>query len=173
MKETYKAEYNRLIREARTSKKKADRMVRDQSEIIKREATAYARPLLDRMRDKYLDEKEELKENIDEILYLKKNIIYIFYYKVEEIGFCKIYFYNLLPEDINITFDEQTIFYLEPSKTYKLNFSESTLPFIIRLNEKIDTKIKIVDNSGKEQSLSSSNKYFYPSSQFYNRSYDI
>ena len=107
------------------------------------------------------------KESIDEILYLKKDIIYIFYYKVENIGFCKIYFYNLLPEKINITYDEQTIFYLEPSKTYKLNFTDSTLPFIIRLNEKIDTKIKIVDSSGKEQSLSLSNKYFYPSSQFY------
>ena len=81
MKETYKTEYNRLIREARTSKKKADRMVRDQSEIIKREATAYARPLLDRMRDKYLDEKEELEEKYaeDKAVYEKKiKILFIY-----------------------------------------------------------------------------------------------
>ena len=113
------------------------------------------------LNDKYF------KEGIDEIISLKKNIIYIFYYKVEEIGFCKIYFYNLLPEEINITFDEQTIFYLEPTKTYKLNFNESTLPFIIRLNEMIDSTIKIIDSSGEEKILSSSNKYFYPSSQPY------
>ena len=107
------------------------------------------------------------KESIDEILFLKKDIIYIFYYKVENIGFCKIYFYNKLPEEIHITFDEQTIFYLESSKTYKLNFNESTLPFIIRLNEKTDTNLKIKDNSGVEKIISSSNKYFYPISQPY------
>ena len=81
MKETYKTEYNRLIREARTSKKKADRLVRDQGEIIKREAAAYARPLLDRMRDKYLNEKEELEEKYaeDKAAYEKKiKILFIY-----------------------------------------------------------------------------------------------
>ena len=81
MKETYEAEYSRLIREAKASKEKADRMVRDQSEIIKREATAYARPLLDRMRDKYLDKKEELEEKYaeDKAVYEKKiKILFIY-----------------------------------------------------------------------------------------------
>ena len=81
MKETYEAEYSRLIREAKASKEKADRMVRDQGEIIKREATAYARPLLDRMRDKYLDKKEELEEKYaeDKAVYEKKiKILFIY-----------------------------------------------------------------------------------------------
>ena len=107
------------------------------------------------------------KESLDQFLFLRKNTLYIFYYKVE-IGFCKIYFYNKLSENIDISSGDENIFYLESNKKYKLNFNENILPFIIRLNPKINSSLKILDKSGEIKNITLSNKYFYPISQPYN-----
>lgn len=107
------------------------------------------------------------KESLDQLLVLRKDIIYIFYFKVE-LGACKIYFYNSLPNYIYLSNGEETNLYLESNKKYTLDFNENILPFIIRLNTKIDSTLEMKDKSGEIKYLSKSNKYFYPYIQPYN-----
>ena len=110
---------------------------------------------------KNCDEKY-FTEASGQIRLLKKNKIYIGIF-LQNMAFYKIYFYNSFPENINIINGDKSILYLESNKKYTLDFSHNTIPFIIRLNEKTNATIKIVDTQYEEKIIYLSNKYYYPS----------
>ena len=75
-------------------------------------------------------------------------------------SFPKIYFYNSLPNQIGINSGDKDILYLEKNKKNILDFSNNTLPYIIRLNNKTNSILKI---NGSE--INSTNKYFSTSNK--------
>ena len=111
--------------------------------------------------------EEYFKEELPQLMFLEKDNIFIGIFK-QDLTFAKLYFYDKLPEKFNVRYKDKSLMLLEPNKVYQLNFSQIYKPFMIRLNEKIDTILKISDSSMEEQEISLTNKYFIPSSQLYN-----
>ena len=98
------------------------------------------------------------KEGSDEIILLKENSIYIGIF-LQGFSFPKLYFYDSLPEKIDISNGDKESLYLEKHKNYILDFTNNTMPYIIRLNPKINSILQI-----NESDINVANKYFYPSS---------
>ena len=103
-------------------------------------------------------------------MYLPANSICIGYFQ-QALGFTKMYFYNDLPENINLKNGDKTILYLKQNiSKYQLNFTENELPFAIRLNEKTNGTFTIkVSDTTEEKNISISDKYFIPSAESINK----
>ena len=118
--------------------------------------------------------KKYFHEGLDQIMYLPANSICIGFFQ-QQLGFTKMYFYNALPEIINLKNGDKTILYLNKSiSKYQLNFEGNQLPFAIRLNEKTNGTFTIkVNDTTEEKNISISDKYFIPSFQSINKIIEI
>ena len=112
--------------------------------------------------------EQYFKEGLDQFLYLPKDGIYIGAF-LQDLAFVKVYFYNSLPEVINLANGDKNILFLQKDMTYQLNFTENKMPFQIRLNEKTDATFDIkVEGQSEKIPISLTNKYFTPTTQPYN-----
>ena len=96
------------------------------------------------------------KEGVGKLIHMEKNKIYIGIF-LQNFAFTKLYFHDSLPKIIDLNDGNKEALYLESNQKYLLNFTKNTLPFIIRLNPKINSSLKINDSE-----INSTNKYFYP-----------
>ena len=113
------------------------------------------------------------KEGLDQLLYLPKNEIYIGVF-LQDFAFVKVYFYNSLPEVINLVNGDKNILFLQKGMSYQLNFTENEMYIQIRLNEKTDASFDIkVDGQSEKAYISLTNKYFIPTTQPYNGTVEI
>ena len=113
--------------------------------------------------------EEYFKGGLNEFLFLPANYTYIGIFKQDAPAMAKMYMYNSLPETIKLANADMSMLFLEKGKTYQLDFSGNTIPLIIRLNEKTNATLKMIDNTTKiEKTITFTDNYFVPENQPFN-----
>ena len=104
--------------------------------------------------------KDIFKERHNEIIELNPNNIYFIFF-VSKYSFSKVYLYNSLQSEINVSNGDNNLLYFKKGNEYTLNFESNSMPFIIRLNSLKNSTLDI--NSGStNKTISIEDKYFVP-----------
>ena len=105
--------------------------------------------------------KDKFKERHGEIIELNPDKIYIIFFETKY-SFCKLYLYNTLPQEKDISNGDTNILYLLKGSEYTLNFESNTMPFAIKLNPLKNSTLNINTDS-ENKTLTLNDKYFIPS----------
>ena len=103
-------------------------------------------------------------ESHGKIFALNPNKIYVIIISART-SFIKLYIFNEIPETMKLANGNNNLLYLQKGKNYEFDFSDNSLSFLIKLNSITNTNLDISNDSGKKESLSSSDKYFNPMEQ--------
>ena len=100
----------------------------------------------------------------NKIIELNPDKIYIFFANAKASSL-KVYFFDEIPDTITLANGNINLLYLKQGKEYQLDFSLNILPFLIKLNPVKNAQFDIVNDSGRKETVTTTNKYYNPGDQ--------